>query len=47
MSLAESLQQIRNFNLDAGPLLEACDKSRDLILQPKASDIQMLQLSEA
>ena len=39
MSLAESLQQIRNFNLDAGPLLEACDKSRDLILQGSQSGI--------
>jgi len=39
MSLAESLQQIRNFNLDMGPLLEACDKSRDLILQGSQSGI--------
>jgi len=39
MSLAESLQQIRNFNLDAGPFLEACDQNRNLILQGAQSGI--------
>lgn len=33
MNLAECLQQIRNFNMDAGPFLEACQQGRDLILK--------------
>jgi hypothetical protein len=33
MRLADSLKQIRNFDLDAGPFLEVFDQSRDLILE--------------
>ena len=39
MNLPDSLQKIRNFELDAGPFLEVFDQNRDLILQCAQTDL--------